>query len=140
MATFSALVTHGGGKLRFLDGSWFSGIVAAFAEGEEIDLFMETASAKATAKQRRFFHGPVLKAFIGLGWEKADAKRELCLRYIPIDHHRPDGTVVTVPGHTSDLSVEEYDRLIESCIQLAAEMGEVVMNADEWRESRRAAA
>lgn len=132
-SSFSALVTIADGRLKFVDGSSFKALAALFGAGEELELFIEAASQKGTERQRRFFHGPVIKAFMNLGWAKQEAKDMLCLMFIPKEVRQVDGTIVLVPGHTSDLSVEDYDALIESCIQLAAENDQIVESADEWR-------
>lgn len=126
--------------LKIYDTVDFSDGLQPFGEGEELALTIETAGRKKTRAQEKFFHGPVLKALIRLGWRKQEAKDMLCLRFIPDEIRLPDGSFVRVPGHTSKLKVEEYSELIESSIQLAAEMGEVVEDAAEWRAKHRRAA
>lgn len=74
---------------------------------------------------------------MALGYRKQEAKDMLCLRFIPRDIRLLDGSIVRVPGHTTDLDREEYSELIDASIQLAAEEGQVVKDATEWREAER---
>ncbi len=133
---YSTLCTVARGKLKLLDRADFDRALARFADGEELDLTIAEPTPKRTRPQERFFHGPVLAAFQTLGLEKQEAKDVLALKFIPREVHQFDGSVAIVPGHTSGLSKEEYSELIESCIQLAAELGIVVQDAAEWRARR----
>ena len=63
----------------------------------------------------------------------------LCLLFIPREVHQLDGRLVIVPGHTADLKVEEFNDLIDSCIQLAAEHDLYIEDSAEWRKKRSAA-
>lgn len=128
------------GKMKILDREGFDATFAEFGEGEEFNITLEEVGRKRTNAQNRFFHGPVLKAFMALGNGKQEAKDMLCLMFIPHDIHMLDGSIVRVPGHTAALSVEDFNDLIENCIRLAAENGQNVKDADEWRSERRRAA
>lgn len=134
-ATF--ICTKAGGKLKIWDRAGFDAVIAEYGDGEDLQLHIEDVHRQRTSAQNRFFHGPVLKAFDELGWRKQEAKEMLCLRFIPHECRQFDGTIVLVPGHTSDLNVQEFNDLIEQCIQLAAENGIYIADAQEWRESQR---
>lgn len=136
MNELSALCTVKDGKLKLFDLASFTRGLSAFGDGEELDLVIKPIGRKRTEKQNRFFHGPILKAFESLGWRKEEAKDMLCLRYLPHECRMPDNSIVMVPGHTSDLKVEEFNDFIEACIQLAAENDIVIQDAGEWRARR----
>lgn len=137
--SFSTLVTVRGGKLKLLDKGEFDYGLSKFIDGQELVLHVEEVGRKRTHAQNRFFHGPILKAFAELGWTAEDTKIELCLRFLPVEHVRPDGSVVILPGHTSTLNVEDFNRFIDSCIQFAAEHDVYIQDADEWRAKHQAA-
>lgn len=141
MIEFSCLATKANGKLKLLDEGSFRQAWAEIGEGQEIELtFAEPALfTKRTRAQEKFFHGPVLKAFMSLGMGKEEAKAVLCLKFIPREVHQLDGTIVIVPGSTSQLSKKEYSDFIESCIQQAAELNLYIEDADEWRKKHQAA-
>jgi hypothetical protein len=63
----------------------------------------------------------------------------LAIRFIPSDITLLDGSIVRVPGHTSALSKEDFSQFIEACLQLAAEEGLYIKDADEWRARQGAA-
>lgn len=131
--TGTFICTKSNGKLKIFDREGFDAVAAAYGDGEDLQLTIEEVERKRTKAQNRFFHGPVLKAFEELGWRQQEAKEMLCLMFIPEEIRLPDNSIVRVPGHTSKLNVEQFNDLIESCIQLAAENGQIVMDATEWR-------
>ena len=141
MKSGSFLCTKVNGKLKIFDRAGFDAVLAEYGDGEDIQLELdEPAARKRTRAQEKYFHGPVLKAFEHFGYHKQEAKDMLCLRFIPKEIHQMDGEVVIVPGRTSTLTVEEYNDLIEQCIQLAAENGQIVLDGAEWRARHRNAA
>lgn len=125
------------GKLRLFDRRSFDDGLRQFGDGEDLILRVETAEAGRTRAQEKFFHGPVLKAFMSLGYTKQEAKDVLALRFLPREVRRLDGSVVIVPGHTSRLTKADYTAFIESCIQLAAELDLYIADAEEWRQQQR---
>lgn len=139
MAQFSTSCTVVNGKLKLFDLDGFKRGVQVFCDGEELELFLESVGEKYTRAQEKFFHGPVLKAFMTTGLRKQEAKDMLALEFIPVEIRRVDGSLAWVPGHTSALKKQEYSEFIESCIQLAAEQGLVVEDADQWRAKQRGA-
>lgn len=136
---FSILCTKHEGKLKLLDKLEFDRRFAEFGDGQEFSLYLEEIGPGITMAQRRYFHGPVLRAFMNIGYRKQDAKEMLCFRFIPKEIKLLDGSVIRVPGHTEALNRQQYSDLIDDCIQLAAEEGQVVHDADEWRRIKAAA-
>ncbi len=135
---FEVLCVVSGGKLKHENPAMFVHGLRQFGDGEEVIVTVHEAGKDHTGAQRRYFHGPVLDAFVKHGWVRAAAKAHLCLTYIPEEFTLPDGTIIVVPGHTSDLSRKRYNELIDSSIEEAArELNEVVLDAEEWRASQR---
>jgi hypothetical protein len=135
---FSALAVFTGKDFEFLNpGLVVEEIKHLFGAGQEIDVTFAEPTRSRTSKQNRFLHGPVLSAFKSLGYTKQEAKDMLALRFIPREVKQLDGSIVVVPGHTSDLTVEEFVEFIESCIQLAAENDLYIQDAEEWRTAQR---
>ncbi len=132
MTMLSTLCTKVNGKLKMFEKDVFDREFARFGDGEDLELTIESVGEKHTTAQRRFFHGPVLKAFMNMGMGKQEAKDMLALMFIPQEITVFDGSVIRVPGHTSALKKDDYSRFIEESIQCAAEQGQVVEDADEW--------
>lgn len=137
---FTCLCVVHGGALKLIDRGAFDLALAEFADGEEVELTIDAVGQRHTRAQEKFFHGPVLKAFAELGYRKQEAKDMLALMFIPKEVRQMDGSVVLVPGHTSQLTKSEYTAFVEQCIQLAAENGIVVEDSDQWRQHHRSAA
>lgn len=141
--SFSMSCVYANGRLR-LDQEQFKQSMARFVEGQCLVLTLEEEGRKRTAAQNRFFHGPILteiaKRFHEDGWTREDVKTELCLRYIPQEHTREDGSVVIVPGHTSALDVEPFNDFIDACIQFAAEHDIYIEDAQDWKRRHGVAA
>ncbi len=123
----------GNRTLKMHDRPAFDRALNRFGAGEELNLEIRTMGRKRTNAQGRFFHGPILRAFMDLGYGKQEAKDMLMLLFCPLEITLPDQTVALVPGHTSALEVQEFNALIEQCIQLAAENGLVIEDVDQWR-------
>lgn len=121
------------GKPKIFDLAGFNAVLAQYGDGEDFYLHIEEPGRKRTRAQEKFFHGPVLKAFMSEGRGKQEAKDMLCLMFIPREIVMLDGSSVRVPGSTSALNVEDYNDLIEQSIQLAAENGVIVIDGGEWR-------
>lgn len=138
MTSFSMECTKVNGKLR-LDRAEFERLATRFLDGQCLVLTLEEEGRKRTSRQNKFLHGPICKAFRELGWSDEDTKTELCLRFLPVEHQRPDGTVVIVPGHTSTLTVEEFNRFLDQVIQFAAEHDVYIEDSEQWRAKQGAA-
>lgn len=128
--------TKANGKLKIYDLSAFNREFAQFGDGEELELHLETIGRKRTHAQNRFFHGPILNAFAEPYGGRVRAKTELCLQFLPVEHERPDGSIVIVPGHTSLLTVSEFNDFIDECLLLAAENDIEIQDSEEWRRRR----
>jgi hypothetical protein len=136
MRTGTFIGTKENGKPKIFDLAGFNAVLAEYGDGEDFQIHIEEVGRMRTRAQNRFFHGPILKAFAETWDSTAEAKTELCLLYLPVEHKRPDGTIVIVPGHTSALNVEDFNAFIECCIKLAAENGIYIKDAGEWRAER----
>lgn len=136
--TGTFICTKNAGKLKIYDREGFDAVLAEYGDGEDLQLEVSEVGRKRTQAQNRFFHGPVLKAFEHVGYRKEEAKAMLCLRFIPMELKTLDGFIVRVPGHTSDLKVEDFNDFIEQCIQLASENDIYIEDAAEWRKNRSA--
>jgi len=136
---YSCACTVMDGKLKLFNREAFEKALYQFANGVELELVIQEQGRKRTSAQNRFLHGPVCKAFRELGWSDQDTKIELCLRFLPVEHARPDGTVVIVPGHTSTLTVEEFNRFLDQVIQFASEHDVYIEDSDQWRAKSGAA-
>ena len=126
-----------------------SGFVLAFpAERERIVAFsaghagkegyMEIAVGSRTRsyRQNRFFHGPLINAFIRLtGTADPDYwKWELKSKFLK--RFTPDGKQYV--AETSSLSVAEFSAFIDSCVQLLIDQGGHLEEAEgrEWQETK----
>ena len=139
MRIISTRCTVVAGALKVDDPGAWKLAVKSFGDGVECELTLEEVGTQRSRAQNSYFHGPVLKAFEATGYTQAEAKEELCLRFLPREHTRLDGSVVTVPGHTSELNVEQMSAFLESCIQLAAELGIVIHDSETWRRHQKEA-
>lgn len=135
--SFSTPVKIHAGKLKLLDKYEYDRGLERFMDGQELVLTLEEPEIHHSRQQEKFFHGPVLRAFMEhCGYRKEEAKAMLCLRFIPQDIKLMDGSIVRVPGSTAALGKKRYSELIEECIQLAAEEGIYIKDADVWRADR----
>jgi hypothetical protein len=125
------------GKLKIYDLKGFNDVLAHYGDGEDLQLRIEEVGRKRTQAQNRFFHGPIIQAFMTTGLHQHEAKEMLALKFIPQEIRQLDGTTALVPGHTSDLNVEQFNDFIDACIQLAAENDILIEDSAEWRQQRR---
>lgn len=140
MKTGTFICTKINGKLKIYDRDGMDAVLAEYGDGEDLQLHIEEVGRKRTQAQNRFFHGPICKAFMATGLHHREAKDMLALMFIPRDVRMPDGTIARVPGHTSELKVEEFNDFIDACLQLAAENDVYIEDAEEWRRRKRSAA
>lgn len=136
MKTGTFICTKANGKLKIFDRAGFDAVIGGYGDGEDLQLHVEEVGRKRTQAQNRYFHGPILKAFAHVGYPAQEAKDMLCLRFIPREVRQLDGDVVIVPGSTSALNVEEFNELIDQCMQLAAENDIYIQDGAEWRARR----
>lgn len=130
---FAAACTVNAGRIKIFNREAMEKALYNWPNGIDLELVIQEPKRQRTSAQNRFLHGPVCKAFRELGWSDQDTKTELCLRFLPVEHARPDGSVVIVPGHTSTLSVSEFNRFLEEVIQFAAEHDVYIEDSDKWR-------
>ncbi len=119
--------------------------LSKFGAGEAVVVTVESEEEHRSDAQNRFFHGPILRAFMrdpngDVQMHKQEAKDMLCLMFIPVDVRLPDGTIARCPGHTATLKKAEFTQFIDACLQLAAEQGMPVDDVDEWRKTQGRAA
>jgi hypothetical protein len=113
-----------GGQLRLEGRRVFEQAMRRFADGP-VAVRVSAGKRPRTSNQNRYFHGvliPVLAQHCG--YRLDEMKDALALELIP--HEVVDlktGEVRLVPGHTSQLTVSEFNTLIERAQQLAAELG-----------------
>lgn len=136
MRTGTFICTKANGKMKIFDREGFDAVLAEYGDGEDLQLHIDEVGRKRTQAQNRFFHGPICKAFGEVGYRTQEAKEMLCLRFLPKELRQLDGSVVLVPGHTSDLKVDEFNEFIDQCIQLAAENDIYIKDSAEWRTDR----
>ena len=97
-----------------------------------VTLRIEIEQRKRSHAQNRFWHGIVIPLFAEhCGNSLAEMKDALSLELIPRTVHALDGTEKTIPGHTSSLSVEQFNDLIARAQQLGAEMGIYIPDPNE---------
>lgn len=120
------------GKLKLTDRAAFDQALSEFADGIDLELIIQEPAQKRTSAQNRFFWGPVCDAFQELGYHKWEAHDLLCLRFLPHALKTPDGIVITVPGHTSTLTVAEFNEFLDAVIQFAAEHDIVIQDSEQW--------
>ena len=110
------------GKLRLRDKGAMDRALASWKDGD-ILCRIERPTRHRTGPQNRFWHGVVIPLFAEhCGYRESEMKDVLALKLIPVQVLAMDGTERTVPGHTSTLSVAEFNDLISQAQQLGAEM------------------
>jgi hypothetical protein len=112
------------GRIALDDKPAYETAVRRLREGDSVVIRIEPAAKQRSIKQNAFWHGTVIPAFVEhCGYEFAEMKRVLALELIPVTVHKLDGSTVTVPGHTADLSTTEFNDLIERAQRLGATLG-----------------
>lgn len=128
---FETPVTNIDGKIRMDDRAGFDRALQRM--GRRLILRVETFDEKRSAAQNRYWHGVVIPLFADHCGERfADMKDTLALHLIPKTVKALDGSEHKVPGHTSDLTVKEFNELIERAQQLGAEMDIYIPDPGEY--------
>lgn len=137
MKAFSCLVTVRDGKLKLFDKRGFERSLAQFGDGQELDLTISEIDRKRTAQQNKFWHAVVIPLFSEhCGYELDEMKEALSLKLIPQTVRDMDGNEQIVPGHTSALTVKEFNDLIERVQRLGAELDILIPDPDPaWRSA-----
>jgi hypothetical protein len=131
--TYQTLGTISGGELHVHDRQGLRRALAAFPEGTVVTLSIATPTQKRSDQQNRFWHGFVIPAFSErCGYEFEEMKDILALKLLPreiVDFE--SGEVRIVPGHTSKLTVAEFNDLIERAQRWGAELGVIVPDPEK---------
>lgn len=111
------------GVFRLQERELFNRAMKRFADGPVV-VSLKTTKPQRSSAQNRYWHGVVIPLFAEhCGYEVDEMKDALALRLIPKEiADMQTGEVRTVPGHTSDLNVKEFNDLIERAQRLGAEM------------------
>jgi hypothetical protein len=120
---YSTLGVVENGKLQMRGRALFEEAMRRFPNGPVI-VEVKTTKPQRSHAQNRYWHGVVIPLFAEhCGYELAEMKDALALKLIPKEIANMDtGEVMTVPGHTADLNVQEFNDLIERAQRLGAEM------------------
>lgn len=120
------------GRLKLEGLEVFRQTLARFPDGP-VTLRITVGKRQRSLAQNAYFHGVVLPLFAEhTGYTTTEAKDAIALQLIP--HEIVDlktGEVVTVPGHTSKLTVAEFNDFIMRVQQLGAELGLYVPDPNE---------
>ncbi len=129
---YTTLGTITDGTLALLDTVSFVRTMRRFADGPVV-VEVKTIRPQRSSAQNRYWHGVVIPLFADhCGYEFDEMKDALALRLIPKDLvDMSTGEVHTVPGHTSDLNVKEFNDLIERAQRLGAEMDIYIPDPNE---------
>jgi hypothetical protein len=113
-----------------------------WADGDVV-VKVERLKHQRSGAQNRFWHGIVIPAFMDATGEfKQDRnafarmKDALALALIPKTIKDLDGTERVIPGHTSDLSVAEFNQLIERAQELGSRYGVYVPDPGEYLQGK----
>lgn len=126
----SIAAVYSGGKLDF-DREELRRLCQALPAGP-VTITVAKETHQRSAQQNRFWHGVVIPLFSEhCGNELAEMKDVLALELIPVERVLLDGTRVTVPGHTADLTTAQFKDLIERAQRLGASMDIYIPDPDE---------
>ena len=125
------VITHGKLKLGARERKALDAALSQFADGPG-SLRIEKQQRQRTHGQNRFWHGIVIPLFAEhCGEHVREMKDTLALALIPKTIKALDGTETIVPGHTSDLTVPEFNDLIKRAQELGASMDIYVPDPNE---------
>lgn len=122
-----------GGKLTLTHREEFTKALTRFPDGPvSIDIKVEKPTR--SSQQNRYWHGVVIPAFSEhCGYDVAEMKDALALELIPTEvTNFKTGEITIAPGHTSRLTVSEFNSLIERAQRLGAEMGIYIPDPEEF--------
>lgn len=140
MSAFRGFVTDAG-KLTLDHRPAFDAYVKRLA-GHECEIEIRKRKAKHSDKQRRGFHAMVTKWAHDEGHRVDDLKYDLMGEIFGWSEQPSPltGRVVPLRPHTSELSQDDYNILIERTIEIAAGTGYICEAPSEYRERKEAAA
>jgi hypothetical protein len=120
------------GHLKIEGRQVFEQTMARFDDGP-VTLRITAGKRSRTSNQNKFFHGVIVKLIAEhTGYSLSEAKDAILLTLIPQEiTDIKTGEIVRVPGHSSRLTVKEFNELIERALQLGAELGVYIPTPDE---------
>ena len=120
------------GRLKLEGLEVFRQTLARFPDGP-VTLRIIVGKRQRSLAQNSYYHGIVLPLFSEhTGYSVSEAKDAIALHLIPYEIiDLKTGEVVTVPGHTSKLTVAEFNDFIVRVQQLGSEMGIYVPDPNE---------
>jgi hypothetical protein len=121
------------GRLKFRKESreFLEAALMQFADGY-VSVRVERVQRHRTSRQNRFWHGVIIPLFAEhCGYHVDEMKRTLAVELLPVETTRLDGSVVITGGRTSELTVKQFNDLIERAQQLGAEMGIVIPDPNQ---------
>ena len=120
------------GKLHLEGRLVFEQAMSRFADGP-VTVRVMAGQRQRSLQQNKYWHGVVVPLFAEhCGYDFQEAKDALALHLIP--HEVIDiktGEIHTVPGHTAQLTVPQFNELIERAQRLGAEMNLYVPDPNE---------
>jgi hypothetical protein len=121
-----------GGKLKLEGLTVFKQTIARFPDGP-VTLRITVGKRQRSLAQNAYFHGVVLPLFAEhTGYSTSEMKDAIALHLLPQEIvDIKTGEVVTVPGHTSKLTIGEFNDFIVRVQQLGSEMGIYVPDPNE---------
>ena len=136
MAEFSCICVKERGTLKILARESFDRAVAAFGEGEEVELTLGPLDLGKTRKQECGFHAMIQPWAKEDGHAIEDLKQDLLREVFGLKEHTDvvTGEVVMVlrKPHTSKLTKAEYSELIDRTLEIAARCGYVLTAPQEY--------
>lgn len=120
------------GKLHLEGRLIFEQAMARFPDGH-VTVRISVTKKRRSSNVNRYWHGVVIPLFAEhCGYDFADMKDALALELLPrVIVDVTTGEERTVPGHTSELSVQEFNDLIERAQRLGASMNIYIPDPNE---------
>ena len=121
-----------GGRLKLEGREVFAQTIARFDDGP-VTLRVTVGKKTRSLQQNAYWWGVVIPLFMETcGYEKQEMHDALALHLLPVEIvDIKTGEVRVVPGHTSKLTVQEFNDLIERVQRLGAEMQIYVPDPNE---------
>jgi hypothetical protein len=121
-----------GGKLKIEGRVVFEQTMARFEDGP-VTVRITVGKKTRSLQQNRYWHGIVVPLFAEhCGYGHAEMKDALALELIPHEVvNLKTGEISRAPGHTSQLTVDQFNELIVRAQALGATMGIYVPDPNE---------
>lgn len=129
--TYATLGVIANGRLQVQHRAGFEAAMARFPDGVVV-VEVKVQRPQRSSQQNRYWHGVVIPLFAEhCGYDLHEMKDVLALKLIPKEVTDLNGETRTVPGHTSDLSVKDFNDLIERAQRLGAELNIYIPDPNE---------